>query len=525
MRLIAPLLAIIVVAGLLYAQLTRSDSERVLPFEVLRDKVRGGWAGQMIGVSYGAPTEFKFNERIITGPINWEAGQIRNALDQDDLYVDMTFASVLDKVGLDATTEQFGEMFRDSKYRLWHANLAARRALKRGIKSPLSGSPQYNVHANDIDFQIESDFIGLMCPGLPQASNLYCERVGHVMNYGDGVYGGMFVCGMYAAAFFEQDVRKVVQTGLKCMPRESEYAQLIADVLDWSLEYPDNWQKVWWKVEQKWNKNDPCPAGALRPFNIDAKLNGAYIAIGLLYGEGDFEKTLEITTRCGQDSDCNPSNAAGILGTMIGYSRIPEIYKKGLAEIADEKFAYTDYSFNTIVDSTIERAKKVVVKNGGRVDYDRIIVPEQHPVPAKLEQWNDYGQVLARIDDDDPRWRWEGNWEIEKGSRFSKGSARTADSQGAEASFEFEGTGVIISGPYRPDGGRLEVYLDGKLQGTFDVYNDGEAGWKGSESVWHVFGLVQGRHTVRLVVRGEPQADSKGSKVTIDDAIIFGLGK
>ena len=90
---------------------------------------------------------------------------LANTIHQDDLYVEMTFAEVMDRVGLDATTEQYGEMFRDSKYSLWHANAGARRNLNRGIKAPMSGHPDYNVHANDIDFQIESDFIGLMMPG------------------------------------------------------------------------------------------------------------------------------------------------------------------------------------------------------------------------------------------------------------------------------------------------------------------------------------------------------------------------
>ena len=33
--------------------------------------------------------------------------------------------------------------------------------------------------------------------------------------------------------------------------------------------------------------------------------------------ERDFTKTLEITTRCGQDADCNPSTAGGILGLFL----------------------------------------------------------------------------------------------------------------------------------------------------------------------------------------------------------------
>ena len=164
---------------------------------------------------------------------------IANTIDQDDLYVEMTFAEVMDRVGLDATTEQYGEMFRDSKYRLWHANAGARRNLNRGIKAPMSGHPDFNIHANDIDFQIESDFIGLMTPGLPQASNHYADRVGRVMNYGDGLYGGMLFGAMYAAAYFETDPHRVVEQGLLAIPADSGYARLVRDVLAWHAQNPD----------------------------------------------------------------------------------------------------------------------------------------------------------------------------------------------------------------------------------------------------------------------------------------------
>ena len=124
----------------------------------------------MIGVSFGGPTEFRHRESIIPeGELpEWDPATVADAIRQDDLYVDMTFAQVLDYKGLDATTEDFGAMFKDAKYHLWHANLAARRALKRGVPATLSGTPKYNAHANDIDFQIEADFVGLMTPGLPR---------------------------------------------------------------------------------------------------------------------------------------------------------------------------------------------------------------------------------------------------------------------------------------------------------------------------------------------------------------------
>jgi hypothetical protein len=51
---------------------------------------------------------------------------------------------------------------------------------------------------------------------------------------------------------------------------------------------------------------------------IDVRVNGAYLVMGLLYGEGDPIQTTLISARCGKDSDCNPSNALGILFTSMG---------------------------------------------------------------------------------------------------------------------------------------------------------------------------------------------------------------
>jgi hypothetical protein len=479
----------------------------------LRDKIAGGWAGQMIGVSFGAPTEFRAQGRILEEDLPpWTPDRVKNSLNQDDLYVDMTLAHVLDEKGLDAATEDFAAAFARTQYSLWHANLAARRNLRRGVPAALAGHPRYNAHADDIDFQIEADFIGLMAPGLYQASNRIAERAGRVMNYGDGIYGGMFVSGMYAAAFFEKDPRRIVETGLACIPPRSPYARLIADVLAWHKQYPDDWRRVWRLIEEKWDRNDPCPAGALRPFNIDAKLNGAYIALGLLYGGGDFGRTLEISTRAGQDSDCNPASAAGILGVVVGYSGIPDIWKSGIPAVAHEKFRYTDYSFTSIVESTLKRAVALIEREGGRREGERLLVRVQQPKPPRLETWK-FGTVAARIPVDDPRWQFAGPWRTEKDQRI-------ATDKGAEASIRFRGTGAILVGPYLAEGGKADIYLDGKLHRTVDVCSDEKAN-KRDEAVWHVYGLRPGEHTVRLVVRGEPFGEHTGTAVALQGLVVL----
>lgn len=511
--------------------LTESDTDpaaRQIELSVLEDKIRGGWAGQMIGVTYGAPTEFQYLERLVPEEDipAWTPERVHDALNQDDLYVDITLAEVLDKHGLDASTEDFGAFFREAGYSLWHANLAARRALRRGVPATESGTPRYNVHANDIDFQIEADFIGLMTPGMPRASNDFCERAGRVMNHGDGLYGGMFVSAMYAAAFFESDPRRIVEAGLAVLPAESPYAQVISDVLRWSGDLPDDWISVWELIDERWNQRESCSQGALDPFNIDAKINGAYVALGLLYGAGDFTETMKIATRAGQDSDCNPASAAGILGVVLGFQGIPTEYTSGIDAIADEPFSYTESSFRSIVESTLKRAVAVTERHGGQVEGDSLVVRTQTPEPATLDLWDDYGSPVERIPIDDDRWVWQGDWQERRMQKWgSEFTSRASGTQGAEVTIAFQGTGAILVGWYLPTGGTADVFLDGEAVGTVDVYPD-EDDVKFDEAVWHAFRLADGKHELRLVVRGEPYVESdgvgsQGTEIPLTSLVVF----
>ncbi len=487
-----------------------AEAPRHLSRAALLDKIRGGWGGQMIGVSYGAPTEFRSCGRIGTWDLTWEPGRIENAIHQDDLYVEMTFSKVMDDLGLSATTAQYGQAFRDSKYSLWHANAGARRALALGVPAPDSGTPKYNIHANDIDFQIEADFIGLMCPGLPRASNHFCDRVGRVMNYGDGLYGGMFVAGMYAAAFFESDPRKVVEAGLASIPADSEYARLLRDVLNLSAPGSTDWRAVWQKIEDKWDRDDPCPEGVNAPFNIDAKLNGSYIALGLLFGGGDLEHTMEIATRCGQDSDCNPSSAAGILGVMLGFDRLPARFTSGLPALADTKFEFTAYSFNDIVRSTEQRALKVIDHAGGTATETEVVIPSQSPNPPSLEQWNP-GIPDRRVPITDPAWSWTGDWTSDHNGRVS-----SVATNGAR--LDFDGVAVAILGGLDQAGGRADVYLDDHKVAVADAYIVERTF---DNCLWHTYGLRPGRHSVRLVTRPDHDPRSSGNRIVLTGAVLY----
>jgi hypothetical protein len=360
------------------------------------DKCKGAWAGQMVGVCYGAPYEFHYQAQIMEDPIRpWQPKYVGGAIGQDDCYVEMIWLSALEKYGPEVTYDQAGKAFADSPAGMAHANRAGRENVRRGIMPPLSGSPDYNKHADDIDFQIESDLIGIICPGMPQESNRLCNVFGHVTNYGDGVYGGMFTAGMYCAAYFEdRNVEKVVREGLACIPAESLYAKCISDVIAWHAENPQDWKATWKKIETKWQDDIDCQPG--KPFNIDAKLNGAYIVVGLLYGEGDMLKTMEIATRCGQDNDCNPSSAAGVLACMKGYAALDDELIGGIPGIESTNFAHTPYSFKTLIPACQRAMEELIIRQRGEVTKTAYIIPRQPPTPpAQLEQWTDQMKIIG----------------------------------------------------------------------------------------------------------------------------------
>ena len=175
------------------------------------------------------------------------------------------------------------------------------------------GYYRHNGHCDDIDWQIECDFLGMMYPGFVNASAARSFDIGHITNYGDGVYGGVFVTAMHSAAFTASTVEEIVNAGLAVIPDNTTFKDAMNVVIE-SYRAGDTWEECWQKLETKYGTVDKCPEMSTKKYNIDAKLNAAYILVGLLWGGGDFEQTMIISGRCGQDSDCNPSSAASILG-------------------------------------------------------------------------------------------------------------------------------------------------------------------------------------------------------------------
>lgn len=374
----------------------REEGFRTLALDDYRRAMEAGWLGQMAGVGYGGPTEFTHLGDIIPPDAvpAWEPEAVNHSWDQDDLYVEMTFLESLSEEGLEVSQRRAAIDFANTRYELWHGNLAARDNLRAGIAPPDSGHPAFNEHPDDIDIQIEADVFGLISPGLPQQSSALVERFGRIIGYGDGVYGGQFMACLYSESFFTDDPLTLVDAGLACIPGGSQYAAAVRDVVRWWEEEPADWQRTWWRINDTYHL-DPahrlasCDTEGRAGFNIDAKLNGAYVVLGLLYGDGDPVQTMQVAMRAGQDSDCNPASAAGVL--LAATTPRPTLDE--LRERVDrhENWAGTDLTLTDVLQMTERLAREGVAASGGRVERDAegreyFLIPEQRPEPPPLEQ-------------------------------------------------------------------------------------------------------------------------------------------
>lgn len=357
------------------------------------DRLEGGWVGQMAGVAWGHPVEFHF-ERILVPedsiPI-WYPDMIDRGYHQDDLYCEIPFIKAMLDSGILCNWVTFGDYFRDTEFTLWHANWVARFNLQKGIPAPDCGHylNDTNVdglgHTEDIDWQIESGFCGLVAPGQPMTTVDLAWRAGHVVGFGDGVLGGVFLAVMQSAAFTAVSVDDIIEAGRQSLPEGSKYRQLVDDVILWKTQ-GFSWQENWQLLDEKWGHDDRCPKGYEEDFNIDAKLNGACVLIGLLYGNGDIENSMRITMRCGHDTDSNVSPVGGILGSWLGLSHIPEKFKSGLNR-SDSTFITTGISYEEVIDACFSLAKKILLYNGGNVEDGIWNIPLQALVPPLAEQW------------------------------------------------------------------------------------------------------------------------------------------
>lgn len=291
------------------------------------DRIYSGWLAKIIGIRFGAPIEGWSYEKIanLFGELTGYPADYKNFAADDDSNGPLFFLRALEDSmrGERLTAQDVGEALMnyapfEHGFFWWggygiSTEHTAYLNLRNGMKAPQSGSIAQNgsTTAEQIGGQIFIDTWGLVNPGNPDRAAKMAAQAASVTHDGNGVYGGVFVAACIAYAFEESDIQKIIEKGLSYIPADCEYTRAVRAVVAYHAANPDNWRDCFSYIHDDFGYDKYPGACHIIP-------NIAVMILGLLYGEGDFSRTLSITNMCGWDTDCNVGNVATIMGVLVG---------------------------------------------------------------------------------------------------------------------------------------------------------------------------------------------------------------
>lgn len=307
------------------------------------EKVYAGFLGMNIGIRLGAPVEPTIwtYERIrkTYGEIRDYVKEYKNFAADDDVNGPVYFLRALIDDAADRPLEAqdvaraWLNYAREGVGMFWWGGYGvstehtAYLNLKNGIPAPQSGSIEQNgrILAEQIGGQIFIDTWGFVNPGNPRRAADYGEAAASVSHDGNGVYGARFMCAAIAKAFMTDNVEEIIQAGLDEIPKNCTYRDVADAVIQFHKEHPEDWRSCREYLEREWGYDRYPGVCHIIP-------NAGVCIMSLLYGEGRFDRTIEIATMAGWDTDCNTGNVGSIMGAACGLDGIPDHYRAPIGD-------------------------------------------------------------------------------------------------------------------------------------------------------------------------------------------------
>jgi hypothetical protein len=342
------------------------------------DKARGYWLASLVGNWTGLPYEGRFLEEPAEAQgIQWAL--LEEYTTDDDTLVEWVSLHILETHGLWPSYEEIrDEWVAHLNNDIWWANRRARDLMDQGVVPPATGSARLNPHSGwNIDAQIQSEIFGVIAPGMPLQAQERAVYFSRISNHGVPVETASFYAVMYALAFFDTDPREIIREARRYFPPDSPASAIAAEVIAWHRANPGDWRPVRELIGAHY-ADDPG-------WNA-ARVNFASTLMALLYGQGDFERTLTIAALAGWDADNNTTTSAGLLGITLGHSGLPAFVREGAGDVyrnidvtgalpETERLGETASRLQQLAEAVITTAGGTIEVQGDERIY---LIPEQH---------------------------------------------------------------------------------------------------------------------------------------------------
>ena len=279
--------------------------------QTYRDKVYGCWTGKAAGGTLGGPYELTTE----MNSVSFYPPEINGAnLPNDDLDLQLVWLAAAERYGaLNVNERILAEYWSEMITGPWNEYGVCRNNIRMGLMPPLSGSCGNDRWKWSNGAWIRSEIWACFFPGSPVRAARAAYADACCDHCGEGIYAEVFTAAMQSAAFVESDIIKLIEIGLSLIPADSRIASLVRSAIKFHAE--------------GYSLADARNAVVKETADLgwfQAPGNIAFAILGLLYGEGDFGKTLAYAVNCGDDADCTAGFAGAVIGIILGKSGIPK---------------------------------------------------------------------------------------------------------------------------------------------------------------------------------------------------------
>ncbi|MDA0327211.1 MAG: ADP-ribosylglycohydrolase family protein [Bacteroidetes bacterium] len=382
------------------------SQERKISEDELKDKISGFWIGQLTGNYLGLPFENRYVEepipilidRIYTykddaslkinrqdwrGYLPIMIDAFWGAFADDDTDIEFVTLHAVEQYGLDLNYAEITKEWKEHINRkIWVANRTARNLMDKGFVAPYTGHKENNKNWFQIDAQLVNEIWGVFYPGMTQLAVDRSLWGAKITNDDWGTHPTIAYGAMISAAFFESDPETLVKFAIDKLPKYGPFYEGVNDVLKWHKQH-DDWRIVRKKIHDKYYSYENEKSKA--PVSVVSSLNNGLVGImAILYGNGDFMKTVGIAVSAGYDCDNQAATVGGLMGVIHGSKAIPDELTKKIP-IYEEwsepfnniyiNFTRDNLSVATPIDEIVMRifniSKTAILENGGRIELDK----------------------------------------------------------------------------------------------------------------------------------------------------------
>lgn len=279
------------------------------------DKLYACWLGKNIGGTLGAPYEGVRDFMDVQG-FKTATG---DPLPNDDLDLQLVWLMAMESRGaarIDANA--LADFWLEYLPPYWNEYGTCKTNLRMGLLPPMSGEVDNERWKNSNGAWIRSELWAALAPGLPDVAIKYAVADGMVDHgLSEGTQAEVFTATLQSLAYTESNVSALLESALSKIPAEGMVAKtvrLVMNCYEKGIPYAETRRRV---VE--FNKE-------LGWFQAPGNLG--FVTIGLLYGEGDFKKSVLYAINCGDDTDCTAATVGATLGIIGGTAGIPADWRE-----------------------------------------------------------------------------------------------------------------------------------------------------------------------------------------------------